>query len=168
MCIWIVGGRVPVTGMLAGMNLSKPGMNLSKPGMNLSKPGKKHNNHVIILNKQLIQPIEYPCFLILLVQIRLFRKTMVCHTIMVLIYSYRWMEFKFPSIFLATVPFPGLSAFTNFRQSIHSDKRLYSSRPITCESSYLEHWLTANRELKGIAIFVAKLHSTAYSCIQHK
>ena len=37
----IVGGRVPVTGMLAGMNLSKPGINLSKPGMNLSKPGKK-------------------------------------------------------------------------------------------------------------------------------
>ena len=35
------GGRVPVTGMLAGMNLSKPGINLSKPGMNLSKPGKK-------------------------------------------------------------------------------------------------------------------------------
>ena len=34
------GGGVPVTGMLAGMNLSKPGMNLSKPGMNLSKPGK--------------------------------------------------------------------------------------------------------------------------------
>ena len=34
-------GRVPVTGMVAGMNLSKPGMNLSKPGMNLSKPGKK-------------------------------------------------------------------------------------------------------------------------------
>ena len=33
-------GRVPVTGMLAGMNLSKPGMNLSKPGMHLSKPGK--------------------------------------------------------------------------------------------------------------------------------
>ena len=50
MCIWIVGGRVPVTGMLAGMNLSKPGMNLSKPGLNLSKPGKKHNNHVIIHN----------------------------------------------------------------------------------------------------------------------
>ena len=48
MCIWIVGRRVPVTGMLAGMNLSKPGMNLSKPGMNLSKPGKKHHNHVII------------------------------------------------------------------------------------------------------------------------
>ena len=48
MCIWIVGGRVPVTGMLAGMNLSKPGMNLSKPGMNLLKPGKKHNNHVIM------------------------------------------------------------------------------------------------------------------------
>ena len=44
----IVGGRVPVTGMLAGMNLSKPGINLSKPGMNLSKPGKKHRNHVII------------------------------------------------------------------------------------------------------------------------
>ena len=44
----IVGGRVPVTGMLAGMNLSKPGINLSKPGMNLSKPGKKHCNHVII------------------------------------------------------------------------------------------------------------------------
>ena len=42
------GGGVPVTGMLAGMNLSKPGMNLSKPGMNLSKPGKKHNHHVII------------------------------------------------------------------------------------------------------------------------
>ena len=41
-------GRIPVTGMLAGMNLSKPGMNLSKPGMNLSKPGKKHHNHVII------------------------------------------------------------------------------------------------------------------------
>ena len=40
-------GRVPVTGMVAGMNLSKPGMNLSKPGMNLSKPGKKHHNHVI-------------------------------------------------------------------------------------------------------------------------
>ena len=48
MYIWIVGGRVPVTGMLAGMNLSKPGMNLSKPRMNLSKPGKKHHNHVII------------------------------------------------------------------------------------------------------------------------
>ena len=53
MCIWIVE-RVPVKGMLAGMNLlkpgmnlSKPGMNLSKPGMNLSKPGEKHNNHVI-------------------------------------------------------------------------------------------------------------------------
>ena len=42
------GGMVPVTGILAGMNLSKPGMNLSKPGMNLSKPGKKHNNHVIM------------------------------------------------------------------------------------------------------------------------
>ena len=35
------GGGVPVTGMLAGINLSKP-------GMNLSKPGKKHRNHVII------------------------------------------------------------------------------------------------------------------------
>ena len=44
------GGRVPVTGMLAGMNLSKPGINLSKPGMNLSKPGKKHRNHVINLD----------------------------------------------------------------------------------------------------------------------
>ena len=44
------GGRVPVTGMLAGMNLSKPGKNLSKPGMNLSKPGKKHNNHVIMVH----------------------------------------------------------------------------------------------------------------------
>ena len=44
----IVGGRVPATGMLAGMNLSKPGINLSKPGMSLSKPGKKHRNHVII------------------------------------------------------------------------------------------------------------------------
>ena len=42
-------GRVPVTGMLAGMNLSKPGMNLSKPGMNLLKPGEKHKNHVIII-----------------------------------------------------------------------------------------------------------------------
>ena len=42
------GGRVPVTGMLAGMNLSKPGMNLSKAWMNLSKPGKKHHNHVIM------------------------------------------------------------------------------------------------------------------------
>ena len=41
------GGGGPVTGMLAGMNLSKPGMNLSKPGMNLLKPGKKHNYHVI-------------------------------------------------------------------------------------------------------------------------
>ena len=46
----IVGGRVPATGMLAGMNLSKPGINLSKPGMSLSKPGKKHLNHVIISN----------------------------------------------------------------------------------------------------------------------
>ena len=45
-------GRVPVTGMLAGMNMSKPGMNLSKPGMNLSKPGEKHNNHVMIYNKK--------------------------------------------------------------------------------------------------------------------
>ena len=36
-----VGGvGVPVTGMLAGMNLSKPGMNLLKPEMNLSKPEK--------------------------------------------------------------------------------------------------------------------------------
>ena len=43
------GGGVPVTGMLAGMNLSKPGINLSKPGMNLSKPGKKHRNHVIMI-----------------------------------------------------------------------------------------------------------------------
>ena len=34
------GGVFPVTGMLAGINLSKPGINLSKPGMNLSKPGK--------------------------------------------------------------------------------------------------------------------------------
>ena len=42
----IVG--VPVTGMLAGMDLSNPGINLSKPGMNLSKPGKKHRNHVIM------------------------------------------------------------------------------------------------------------------------
>ena len=47
----IVGGRVPVTGILAGMNLSKPGINLSKPGMNLSKPGKKHRNHVIMGNQ---------------------------------------------------------------------------------------------------------------------
>ena len=48
MFLIVGGGRVPVTGMLAGMNLSKPGINLSKPGMNLSKPGKKHHNHVII------------------------------------------------------------------------------------------------------------------------
>ena len=41
MLLIVGGGRVPVTGMLAGMNLSKPGINLSKPGMNLSKPGKK-------------------------------------------------------------------------------------------------------------------------------
>ena len=47
---WGVGGvggggrRVPVTGMLAGMNLSIL-------GMNLSKPGKKHNNYVIIYFK---------------------------------------------------------------------------------------------------------------------
>ena len=33
-------GRIPVTGMLASTNLSKPGMDLSKPGVNLSKPGK--------------------------------------------------------------------------------------------------------------------------------
>ena len=50
------GGRVPVTGMLAGMNLSKPGINLSKPGMNLSKPRKKHRNHVIIDAKSLPEP----------------------------------------------------------------------------------------------------------------
>ena len=30
------GGGVPVTGMLVGMNLSKPGMNLSKPGKNIT------------------------------------------------------------------------------------------------------------------------------------
>ena len=54
-------GRVPVTGMLAGMNLSKPGINLSKPGMNLSKPGKKHRNHVIILNKPMQAPIYVSC-----------------------------------------------------------------------------------------------------------
>ena len=46
--MFLIVGGVPVTGMLAGMNLSKPGINLSKPGMNLSKPGKKHRNHVII------------------------------------------------------------------------------------------------------------------------
>ena len=40
LCIPIVWGRVPVTGMQARMNLSKPGMNLSKPEMDLSKPGK--------------------------------------------------------------------------------------------------------------------------------
>ena len=34
-------GVFPVTGMLAGINLSKSDMNLSKPGMNLSKPAKK-------------------------------------------------------------------------------------------------------------------------------
>ena len=51
MCIWIVEGRVPVTGMLAGMSLCKPGMNLSTPGMNLLKPEKKHNNHVVIIYK---------------------------------------------------------------------------------------------------------------------
>ena len=48
MFLIVGGGGVPVTGMLAGMNLSKPGINLSKPWMNLSKPGKKHRNHVII------------------------------------------------------------------------------------------------------------------------
>ena len=58
MCIWIVGGMVPVTGMLAGMNLSKPGMNLSKPRMNLSKPGEKHTNHVLIVNKSQ-EPLIY-------------------------------------------------------------------------------------------------------------
>ena len=50
MCIWILGG-VPVTGMLAGTNLSKAGMNLPKPWINLSKPGlNKHKNHVMIYN----------------------------------------------------------------------------------------------------------------------
>ena len=39
-----------VTGLLAGMNLSKPGKNLSKPGMHLLKLGKEHNNHVIASN----------------------------------------------------------------------------------------------------------------------
>ena len=39
-------GGGPVTGMLAGIYLSKSGMNLSKPGMNLSKSGK---NKTIIL-----------------------------------------------------------------------------------------------------------------------
>ena len=52
--MFLIVGGVPVTGMLAGMNLSKPGINLSKPGMNLSKPGKKHRNHVIILIHALI------------------------------------------------------------------------------------------------------------------
>ena len=33
-----------VTGMLAGMNMSKP-------GMNLSRPGNKHNNNVIIFGR---------------------------------------------------------------------------------------------------------------------
>ena len=46
--MFLIVGGVPVTGMLAGMNLSKPGINLSRPVMNLSKPGKKHRNHVII------------------------------------------------------------------------------------------------------------------------
>ena len=59
MCIWIVGGRVPKTGMLAGMNLSKPGMNLAKPGMNLSKPGKKHNNHVIITHNAMVYKYSF-------------------------------------------------------------------------------------------------------------
>ena len=44
MCIWIVGQSVPVTGMLAGMNLSKTGMNLSKSGT----AEEEHNNYVII------------------------------------------------------------------------------------------------------------------------
>ena len=48
MYTWIVGGRGPVTEMLAGKNLSKPGMNLLKPKMNLSEPGKKDNYHVIM------------------------------------------------------------------------------------------------------------------------
>ena len=42
-------GNVPVTEMLAGINLSKPGMNLSKLGLNLSKPAEKHNNRVLML-----------------------------------------------------------------------------------------------------------------------
>ena len=37
--------RVLITGMLAGMNLSKPVMNLSKPGMNLSKPDKAQQSY---------------------------------------------------------------------------------------------------------------------------
>ena len=43
-------GRVPVTvtGMLTGMNLSKPGMNMSKPDESV-EAGEKHNNHVIII-----------------------------------------------------------------------------------------------------------------------
>ena len=58
------GGGVPVTKMLARMNLSKPDMNLSKPGMNLSNPGEKHNNHVIITNLfqllfQFINPVTF-------------------------------------------------------------------------------------------------------------
>ena len=39
---------IVVTGMLAGMNLSKAGMNLSKTGKNPSKPGERHSNHVIM------------------------------------------------------------------------------------------------------------------------
>ena len=52
MCIWIVGGRVPVAGMLAGMNLSKPGMNLSKPG---KKTQQSCYKYIYIYNGSVIQ-----------------------------------------------------------------------------------------------------------------
>ena len=62
MFLIVGGGRVPVTGMLAGMNLSKPGINLSKPGMNLSKPGKKHRNHVIMHTNLPSGPVSLPSY----------------------------------------------------------------------------------------------------------
>ena len=46
-------GREPVTGLLAGINLTKLEMNLAKPGVNLSKPGKTqescHNGLSLIM-----------------------------------------------------------------------------------------------------------------------
>ena len=49
MCIWVLGGEeVPVSGMPAGMNLSKPGMNLSNRDESI-EAREKHNNHVIMI-----------------------------------------------------------------------------------------------------------------------
>ena len=51
MCIWILGGRVPVTGMLAGMNLLKPGDESVETKDESLEAGEKHNNHLIIQYK---------------------------------------------------------------------------------------------------------------------